>query len=73
MNSTNETGRRGGAIRVDFGWRRGRRVFGVLLVGWILALILAQTVRAQTPTLLWTNAGGRVFAVDAQTNVYAHM
>src|SRR5437763_1191866 len=35
-------------------------------------LALARAACAQAPGLLWsTNVGGRLFAVDAQTNAYA--
>src|SRR5438034_1108428 len=44
-----------------------------LLVGILSMCLHATRARAQAPGLLWTtNIGARVFAVDAQTNVYAN-
>ncbi len=55
--------------RAAFRWRRG---WTVALV--VLAALGTFTVRAQSPAILWsTNIGARVFAVDAQTNVYANV
>jgi Chitobiase/beta-hexosaminidase C-terminal domain/Immunoglobulin domain/Divergent InlB B-repeat domain len=48
---------------------RSRHSLGFALL--TFAFALPQIVRAQAPSLLWTNSGGRVFAVDEQTNVYA--
>src|SRR5262245_7233522 len=50
-------------------FRPGRLGIGFLLLA---ASVFPQTIHAQAPSLLWTNGGGRVFAVDGQTNVYAH-
>ncbi len=47
-------------------------------LAWLLCLaflagLSARSVQAQAPGLLWrTNVGARLFAVDAQTNVYAN-
>ena len=55
--------------RAAFRWRRGWTV----ALG-LLAALGTFTVRAQSPAILWsTNIGARVFAVDAQTNVYANV
>ena len=44
-----------------------------LLLGALSMCLLATRAQAQAPGLLWTtNIGARVFAVDAQTNVYAN-
>jgi len=47
-------------------------VFSLLLTGlWMITL--SPRAHAQAPGLLWaTNIGARVFAVDAQTNLYAN-